>query len=219
MKKTRIVNEPAAGAVAGPQAVAWAARAFGAVTQRVMRLSATRANSRAGLVADFAVSIALIAAGLRYRDLPLPAIPLLLVCGLLLFSFVEYGFHRWLFHGPVRLMEEGHRKHHEHPLGYDSLPFFLSPLLMLALAGVLATALRPGVALLLAGAVAAGYAMYGLGHVVIHARRFRHPLARRWAAAHHVHHCHPRANFGVTSPLWDIVLGTRHVSAKRARGS
>jgi 4-hydroxysphinganine ceramide fatty acyl 2-hydroxylase len=31
-------------------------------------------------------------------------------------------------------------------------------------------------------------------------------------AAHHlIHHHHPDANFGVTTPLWDIVLGTRYV--------
>jgi dihydroceramide fatty acyl 2-hydroxylase len=45
--------------------------------------------------------------------------------------------------------------------------------------------------------------------------RFQHPLLRRWAAAHHVHHYHPDSNFGVTTPLWDYLLGTRYVRRPR----
>lgn len=86
---------------------------------------------------------------------------------------------------------------------------------MLGLAGVLALAIPTTYALLLTGALAAGYAAYGLSHTAIHVMRFHNPLTRRWAAAHHIHHCHPKRNFGVTTPLWDIVLRTRYVSKQR----
>jgi hypothetical protein len=33
--------------------------------------------------------------------------------------------------------------------------------------------------------------------------------------AHHVHHYHPGTNFGVTTPLWDVLLGTRYVRQAR----
>ena len=194
-------------------------RPFERISHWAMRLSSTRANSWAGLVADCSVGIALLYAGLRQPDLHPLAVLATLCSGLVLFSFVEYCFHRWLFHGPVRITEEGHRKHHEQPLGHDALPFFVSPLLILGLAGLLASAFPAAFALLLSGALAAGYAAYGLSHVLIHNRRFRNPVARRWAAAHHIHHCHPDANFGVTSPLWDILLGTRYVPRKSVRTS
>ena len=180
------------------------------------RLSTTRANARAGLVADSAVSVLLVALGLRAHTTGAAAALLALASGVTLFSFVEYAFHRWLFHGRAGRFAAGHRQHHHDPYGDDALPFFVPPLLMLALARALALLLPAGDAMLLAGALAAGYAAYGLAHTAIHRLRFRRGPLMRWAACHHVHHHHPDRNFGVTSPLWDVVLGTRHVRAGRA---
>jgi dihydroceramide fatty acyl 2-hydroxylase len=110
-------------------------------------MSTTRANARAGLAADVLVSCVLLYLGLRRTDLtPALAISIALF-GLVLFSFVEYCFHRWLFHGSVHVLEQGHRKHHEEPQAYDSLPFFLPPLVALLLAGVLSVALPASSAL------------------------------------------------------------------------
>jgi len=175
----------------------------------LQRLSSSRINGRLGLVFDGATALALLDAALRGRHAPLSGV-FVFAAGLLLFTFVEYAFHRWAFHGPVAAFEQGHSRHHEQPLGDDSLPFFLPPLGMLALAGLLALVLSPSNALLFAAAFAIGYTLYGVCHTIIHVRRFRSARARRWAGAHHVHHHHPQTNFGVTTPLWDIVFGTRH---------
>jgi sterol desaturase/sphingolipid hydroxylase (fatty acid hydroxylase superfamily) len=190
-------------------------RPFEGGAQFIARMSETRENHWAGLACDVLVSLVLMGVGvLRAWGHPL-AVAATLLSGLLLFTLIEYSFHRWLFHKPVPLFEPGHRKHHEDPLGHDSLPFFLPPVLVLMLSGVFSLVLPNAYALLLAGGIAAGYAAYGLSHVVIHATRFRHPLGRRWAASHHVHHFHPDCNFGVTTPLWDILLGTRRVRSRR----
>jgi dihydroceramide fatty acyl 2-hydroxylase len=183
--------------------------------QLVAGLATTRANARAGLVADTAVSLLLLGAGVALGDLRTVAVALTILAGLLTFSFVEYCFHRWLFHGNLGAMALGHRRHHDDPQGYDALPFFMPPLAMLALAGVLTTLLPTSVALLLTGALAAGYAAYGLSHTAIHTKRFRSQFVRRWAGSHHIHHHHPQRNFGVTTPLWDILLGTRYASPCR----
>ena len=195
-------------------------RLFDAALQPIARMSATRANSRASLVVDAATAIVLVAAGLRHADIRIAPALLTLTSGLLLFSLVEYCFHRWLFHGSrsLQVMEQGHSKHHEDPLGDITLPFFLPPAILLVLAGIFDLAMPAGYALLMAGAIAFGYAIYGLSHFAMHIRRFRHPLTKRWAAHHHIHHHHPDKNFGVTSPLWDIVLGTRYVSKGAVRG-
>jgi sterol desaturase/sphingolipid hydroxylase (fatty acid hydroxylase superfamily) len=191
--------------------------------QRTLRgielMSTTRANARAGLAADVFASCVLLYLGLRRADLsPAFAISIALF-GLVLFSFVEYCFHRWLFHGPVQVLERGHRKHHEEPQAHDSLPFFLPPFVALLLAGALSIALPASAALLFTGGMAAGYAAYGLTHTIFHTVRFRRPLAKRWAAAHHIHHYHPHSNFGVTTPLWDILLKTRYVSGGKRLAS
>jgi sterol desaturase/sphingolipid hydroxylase (fatty acid hydroxylase superfamily) len=186
--------------------------------QWLSRLSTSRFNNYAGLSSDVLVALGLIAAGLRRDELGAMMILWLVLCGLLIFSLIEYAVHRWLFHGPFEVFEQGHRRHHEEPRGYDALPFFLPPLAYLLLAALLTYVMPTGPALLLGGSIAAGYAAYGLSHWSIHAFRYRHPLVRNWAAAHHIHHNHPERNFGVTSPLWDWVLRTQYVStSKRLR--
>ena len=183
---------------------------FGALQRSVARLSSTRINSWLGLAADIGVSVGLLWAGFRLLDFGIVS-GLYVVCiGAFAFSFVEYCFHRWLFHGSAPIFEQGHHRHHELPRGYDSLPFFFAPLAILALAELLGFATTKVIALLFTGGFAAGYAAYGLSHTVIHRLRFQNQLMRRWAAAHHIHHCHPESNFGVTTPFWDIVMRTRY---------
>jgi 4-hydroxysphinganine ceramide fatty acyl 2-hydroxylase len=120
-----------------------------------------------------------------------------------------------MFHTRIPLFAQGHDLHHARPLGYDSLPFFLPAAVLLALAGVFVLVMPTGFALLLASAITFGYIVYGLSHFIIHHVRFKQPLLRRWAGAHHVHHYHPESNFGVTTPLWDVLLGTRYVRQPR----
>jgi sterol desaturase/sphingolipid hydroxylase (fatty acid hydroxylase superfamily) len=192
-------------------------RPFDEAAQRIASMSETRANRRAARVADVLVSVALLALGLRRGHVHLPAALLAIMSGLLLFTLVEYCFHRWMFHGSVPLFEPGHRRHHEHPLGDDAMPFFLPPLALLGIVAVCSLATPAGVAWLLTGGLAAGYAIYGLSHDFIHNTRFQHPLFRRWAASHHIHHFHPDRNFGVSTPIWDIVLGTRYAPKARPR--
>ena len=174
------------------------------------RLSRSLFNLRAGLISDGLISVLLVLAGIWVGDMrPLPAL-LTVLCGLFAFTFIEYAAHRWLFHGNTGPFKAGHDNHHVNPLGYDALPFFMPPLFMAALGGLFALAIPAGYALLLAGTIAAGYASYGLSHVVIHVHRFQSPLMRRWAGFHNIHHYHPDANFGVTTGLWDFLLGTHY---------
>lgn len=179
------------------------------------RLSGSRFNCFAGLSSDVTVAVVLLGAGLWRNDLRISTMLLLVLCGLLTFSLLEYCVHRWLFHGPVSMFEEGHRRHHEQPEGYDALPFFVPPLAYIAICAMLSFAMPVSTALLLGGSVAAGYAAYGLSHWAMHAFRFRGPVLRSWAAGHHVHHYHPEHNFGVTSPLWDRLLRTQYTSAAK----
>ena len=180
----------------------------------VLNALSTLSKSRLNYWAEFAVDIplgaVLIFAGLRSHELGPIAVVITILLGLLLFSLIEYSFHRWLFHGSVQIMAQGHRAHHGNPLGYDSLPFFLPALILLALTGVFVLLMPAKLAFLLMGTITLSYVTYGLFHFAIHHHRFHFVLARNSAANHHIHHQHPNTNFGVTTPLWDIVLGTRY---------
>lgn len=192
-------------------------RSFRHLSLRIAALSETRANRQAARVSDLAMSLALLAAGLRLERAHWGLALVTIGAGLALFTLVEYAFHRWMFHGAVPLFEPGHRRHHVHPTGDDAMPFFLPPLALVAIVALLALCVPAGLACLATGGLAAGYAGYGLSHDAIHATRFRQPFARRWAASHHVHHFHPDRNFGVTTPIWDWVFGTRYTPTRSRR--
>ena len=182
----------------------------GVVINALSRLSRTRANYWLESVLDTLLGASLLGAGLR-RHVPLPEAAALLLLGLFLFSFMEYVFHRWVFHGPLRSMAHGHALHHADPRGYDSLPFFLPALVLFCVVAACALLAPAADVWLLASGIAFGYVAYGLAHFMIHHKRFRNAWLRRWAARHHIHHHHPRSNFGVTTPVWDALLSTRYV--------
>lgn len=185
------------------------------VLDGIVRMSSTATNYWTEVVVDSLLCLILLVAGWRHLT-GNPLLALLAVgLGLLAFSFIEYFFHRWMFHTRVPLFTQGHHQHHQTPLGYDSLPFFLPAAVLLTLTGLMVCLMPTGFALLMAGAVTLGYIIYGLSHFTIHHVRFRQPLLRRWAASHHVHHYHPETNFGLTTPLWDVLLGTRYVRKPR----
>lgn len=180
------------------------------IARPLAHLSTSHFNLRAGLLSDALISVVLIAAGVWYGGMQWLPAAVTVLCGLFAFTFIEYAAHRWLFHGNTGPFKAGHDNHHVNPLGYDALPFFMPPLFMCALGALFALAIPVGYALLLAGVIAAGYAAYGSSHVVIHVHRFKNPSMRRWAGFHNIHHYHPDANFGVTTGLWDFILGTRY---------
>jgi len=182
----------------------------------IVRMSSTQTNYWVEVAIDLVLCVNFLIAGWRLHvGSPLLAMSAVAL-GLFAFSFVEYFFHRWMFHTRIPLFAQGHRMHHERPLGYDSLPFFLPGAVLLILTGVCVLIIPTGFALLMMGSVTLGYIAYGLSHFTIHHVRFKHPLLRRWAGAHHVHHYHPNSNFGVTTPLWDVLLGTRYVRQPRS---
>jgi sterol desaturase/sphingolipid hydroxylase (fatty acid hydroxylase superfamily) len=176
----------------------------------IVRMSRTRANYWLESALDAALGAGLLAEGLRHHVAVGTAVVLVLL-GLFVFSFMEYVFHRWVFHGPPQPMARGHAAHHRDPRGYEALPFFVPAMVLFSVTGICAMWMGTANAWVLASGVAFGYVAYGIGHFMIHHRRFRYPLVRRWAARHHIHHHHPDRNFGVTSSLWDRVLGTRYV--------
>jgi sterol desaturase/sphingolipid hydroxylase (fatty acid hydroxylase superfamily) len=181
-----------------------------ALLNAVAALSTTKANYWAESAVDLLLGATLVLAGARAPDIRPAGAALAVLLGLLLFSLIEYGFHRWLFHGPVEVIARGHRRHHENPKGYDGLPFFLPALVLLSLCGLFTLVVRAAYAFTLTGTIALNYVVYGVWHFTVHHHLFGWPPARDWAANHHIHHYHPDTNFGVTSPLWDVVFGTRY---------
>jgi len=182
---------------------------------RLSNLSTTRFNYWLGFIFDGFMCFALFVFAMLQPESSLLHSFIVFTSGLLIFSFTEYFFHRWLFHEWIEVMKRGHLAHHENPLGYDALPFFLPSLVYLALAMLLQFFMPIGDACLLSSSVALGYITYGLTHYALHHYRFQNIVAKKLLAHHQIHHYHPEYNFGVTSPLWDKVLRTEYRSGHR----
>lgn len=127
--------------------------------------------------------------------------------GLLLMSFIEYAVHRWLFHNVYR---REHWQHHTRPAAYIGVPSYHT-VMYFALGFCAAVGLFGiGTGTGLFDGVIVAYLIYIISH-----DRFHHGRPEQWtgywarqAQRHAVHHDGKETNFGVSSPLWDHILGT-----------
>jgi sterol desaturase/sphingolipid hydroxylase (fatty acid hydroxylase superfamily) len=124
--------------------------------------------------------------------------------------------HRWVMHGrhtanPITAEHLDHHRHLERtdPLRFDR--FLLWPAAGGLAVGSAAAAVAPAPVAAAAGtAFAASYCGYRHLHWAIHHRAPRTRWGRYLRRHHLRHHVgSPRGNHGVTSPVWDLLLGTR----------
>ena len=152
--------------------------------------------------------------------------------GVLFWSVVEYAVHRFMFHvstssyWPNTLHFLFHGCHHKFPM--DDMRLVMPP------AGALPIVLLVYIVeryLLGFGAIFApitlagtltGYVCYDMLHYHCHFSEFVKAYAfLRWVRRSHMDH-HYRDNtsgFGISSPAWDLVLGTQRKEGKGARGT
>ena len=130
--------------------------------------------------------------------------------GLVSWSFLEYTFHRWVYHKGHTPAHVGHKKHHESPQALIAMPWFIVTALMGGVWYVFGYRLQlhfvPG---FMAGLLT-GFVCYGLFHHVHHHFHFKNRRYRKLRAHHFIHHQFPDVNFGVTSRFWDYVFRTNY---------
>jgi sterol desaturase/sphingolipid hydroxylase (fatty acid hydroxylase superfamily) len=158
---------------------------------------------------DTAVALTLLVIAAFTVDRPAAVVPVVL-CALLSWTLLEYVSHRFLFHGSrsPRPIREGHGRHHGSPDAHLAMPFFVSPLVGLVITTLAGAAIGTGLGALFTGVCGLGYVAYGGLHHLVHNPDVRVPPVPWLRAVHEVHHARPNRNFGVTSPLWDVILGT-----------
>jgi len=129
-------------------------------------------------------------------------------------SLAEYGLHRFVFHGAsaTRLGAGEHRRHHAE-VDYFA-PWWQKALAALAVtASMLPLSLLgagPAAGLAFTGGFIAMYLAYEVLHRTAHTRPPRGRYGRWRRRNHFAHHfMDPRRAQGVTTPVWDVVFGTR----------
>ena len=136
-----------------------------------------------------------------------------LFVGVFLWTFLEYGLHRFAFH-EKRLGAAMSREHLEHHAKVDWFsPWSTKVALAIPVLGGLSAVSVPlagaAVGLPLVCGVVGGWLVYEAIHRDLHVRAPTGAYGR-WARRHHFRHHfgNPRGNHGVSTPLWDVVFGT-----------
>jgi dihydroceramide fatty acyl 2-hydroxylase len=162
---------------------------------------------------------ALAAATRGAGGLPPAAAAAAFAAGVHLWQVAEYTIHRFVFHHAptssigILVHFALHGCHHKFPRDFGRMvfpPLPAAPLAAAALA-LLRLALPARVAAAAFAGLMAGYLAYDLGHYAMHARGAGGALRRR----HMDHHFRDATtNFGISSPLFDRLLGTAAGAAK-----
>ncbi|HEY6130367.1 MAG TPA: sterol desaturase family protein [Halioglobus sp.] len=136
-------------------------------------------------------------------------------------TLLEYVLHRFVFHGPSAkgIGAQEHRRHHAQ-VNYFA-PWWQKALAALVTAAILLPLLSLLAGMRLGGACTLGfismYLLYEILHRRVHTRAPRGRYGRWLRKNHFAHHfVNPRLAHGVTTPLWDLVFGTR-LSVNRVR--
>lgn len=139
-----------------------------------------------------------------------------LFAGIFVFTFVEYLMHRHFFHmepdTPIKdkLQYGIHGVHHDYPKDKDRLA--MPPFVSAAYAAILYlmfTLLMGDFALYFLPGFLLGYAGYLGVHYLVHVSNPPKNFFKVLWVNHAIHHYkNPDAAFGVSSPLWDYLLGT-----------
>jgi sterol desaturase/sphingolipid hydroxylase (fatty acid hydroxylase superfamily) len=136
--------------------------------------------------------------------------------GFVLFTWVEYMTHRYIFHMDTytkwreKLQYTIHGVHHEYPKDKERLA--MPPLLSITIATLLLFGFRALLGDLVFSFLPGflvGYAYYLSVHYIVHVYQPPKNIFKALWINHSVHHYkHGDYVFGVSSPFWDYVYGT-----------
>jgi pimeloyl-ACP methyl ester carboxylesterase/sterol desaturase/sphingolipid hydroxylase (fatty acid hydroxylase superfamily) len=200
-----------------------------------VRLSDEARKARARLLPTTITFLTFSAAVIlaAFREGPANVVVGFTVVGVLSFSLVEYCVHRFILHGRFpegrglrhllhKSFDHLHIQHHARP--WDSnhnggtLNDTLIPILGVFFGFAVTTPFAAGPVFW--AAVVASYVAEEWIHHAIHYCSFKHPAFLALRRHHTMHHAAPgtESNYGLSSPLWDVILGTRFRAASLARG-
>jgi sterol desaturase/sphingolipid hydroxylase (fatty acid hydroxylase superfamily) len=149
-------------------------------------------------------------------DYSIVRIILVLLSGVLFWTFFEYIMHRFIFHWVAenerarKIVYVMHGNHHEFPRDKERL--FMPPVPSIIIASIiffLVNLVIGGNVFMFFPGFVLGYLLYGSMHFAIHAwnppYKWMKPLWRN----HHLHHYKDdHKGFGVSTTIWDRVFGT-----------
>jgi sterol desaturase/sphingolipid hydroxylase (fatty acid hydroxylase superfamily) len=164
----------------------------------------------------FTISSVSLFYGITTTQINLTTGLLVLFAGIISFTFVEYMMHKYFFHmerdtpAKDKLQYSVHGVHHDYPKDKDRLamPPFVSAFYSLVFYLVFKFIMGSYVLYFLPGFLI-GYSAYLGVHYIVHAYQPPKNFLKVLWVNHAIHHYkNPDVAFGVSSPLWDYILGT-----------
>ena len=162
------------------------------------------------------IAVGLISYGITYSFINILEAVGFFFLGWLIFTFIEYLAHRYIFHMATdtpfksRLQYLFHGNHHEFPK--DKKRLAMPPVMSILYASAFFFIFKLFFGQFVFGVVAGllfGYAMYLFVHYAVHAYAPPKNFLKVLWVHHGIHHYKDHdAAFGVSSPLWDYILGT-----------
>jgi len=137
--------------------------------------------------------------------------------GLFIWTITEYVMHRWVFHYypsskfGQRIHFIFHGVHHDYPNDAKRLVMPLSASIPMATALYLMFLyiLPTGTIFAFYTGFLIGYLLYDEMHYALHHANFKNPFWKRLKQHHMLHHySDPTKGYGVSSALWDKILGS-----------
>ena len=163
-----------------------------------------------------AVGIYALYMGISTLQIPFWGAIILIVSGFLVFTFVEYMMHRFLYHMAPdskwkdKIQYSLHGVHHDYPKDKDrlALPPFITALYAAIFYFLFDLIMGDFTFYFLPGFLC-GYTMYLGVHFIVHAFQPPKNFFKALWVNHAIHHYKdPDVAFGVSTPLWDYVFGT-----------
>jgi sterol desaturase/sphingolipid hydroxylase (fatty acid hydroxylase superfamily) len=196
-----------------------AAEPRGILLGTLERMVYSAANYWIVLVSDLVGATGFLIVGLYRFPGPLVLAAAAAIVGFLTWGFIEYAIHRWILHGPPTMARRGHARHHADATALISTPFLVITTGALVTWALLSLVISAGLAALLVSGIYSGYNYFALLHHLQHHREkdlARFGYWRRSERLHHIHHDRHVVNYGITTTLWDRLLGTFEPARRRS---
>ena len=136
--------------------------------------------------------------------------------GVLWWTFLEYMIHRFFFHwlsyfkNLIYYIGSFHLYHHRIPSDRRVYTSGLTPAIFWSVVSlnIFPLVFKTEEVYLISFFTLCSYFVYEFAHYYAHVKEFKSGYLKFIQQNHLHHHLNPNVNFGQTSPLWDILLGT-----------
>ncbi|CEG57327.1 sterol desaturase family protein [Legionella fallonii] len=129
------------------------------------------------------------------------------IAGVILYgAVIEYGFHRYVYHGKIRTITRLHLIHHKFPKSYISSPPYVTAIILFVFHLLFINVLGVKLGCALAAGITFGYLWYISIHHLIHHVSYNGSRVLNYFKREHLsHHEHAKINYCVSQPIWNTL--------------